>query len=242
MPRKILVEPTEAAVIDRLCSLIEASAKECLSKESTFHLGVSGGSLAKFLCKGLPKISTEWSKWRIMFCDERMVGPDSPDSTWGLYRSQLVPVTELREDQFLLVDTALSPEDAAKKYQADLEAVFGVPPRFDLLLLGAGPDGHTCSLFPGHPLMKEPVAGGRVVAHIEDSPKPPPNRVTLTLPAVNSASRCIFAATGAGKAEMMKLLLGEAESDPPLPARMVEPADGEVVWILDSAAAAKLGE
>jgi len=177
-----------------------------------------------------------------MFCDERMVGPDSPDSTWGLYRSQLVPVTELSEDQFLLVDTALSPEDAAKKYQADLEAVFGVPPRFDLLLLGAGPDGHTCSLFPGHPLIKEPVAGGRVVAHIEDSPKPPPNRVTLTLPAVNSASRCIFAATGAGKAEMMKLLLGEAESDPPLPARMVEPADGEVVWILDSAAAAKLAE
>ena len=58
-----------------------------------------------------------------------------------------------------------------------------------------------------------------MVAHIEDSPKPPPNRVTLTLPAVNSAGRCIFAATGAGKAEMMKLLLGEAESDPPLPAR-----------------------
>ena len=117
-----------------------------------------------------------------------------------------------------LFTPALSPKAAAKQYQAELETLFGTPPRFDLLLLGAGPDGHTCSLFPGHALIQEP-SSGRVVAHIEDSPKPPPNRVTLTLPAVNSAGRCIFAATGAGKAEMMKKLLGTEESDPPLPAR-----------------------
>merc|ERR1719222_68591 len=116
-------------------------------------------------------------------------------------------------------------------------------PALHLLLLGAGPDGHTCSLFPGHPLMEEPApdCGGRIVAHIEDSPKPPPARVTLTLPVVNSADCCVFAAVGEGKAVMMKQLLGEAavKGEDKLPASRVQPTNGDCIWILDAPAASQ---
>jgi len=237
--RRIVVKSTEADVVTELCNIVQQRAKECLSTGGGFHLGVSGGSLAKFLCQGLPSIQTDWARWKIFFCDERLVPADNSDSTWGLYRSQLLSVTPLKEDQFITVNTDLEPSLAAKQYQEQLEKKTGLA--FHLLLLGAGPDGHTCSLFPGHVLMDEtapPV--GRVVAHITDSPKPPPARVTLTLPAVNSAELCVFAATGSGKAAMMKMLLGDQESDPPLPARLVNPLKGEVVWILDSGAAAEL--
>jgi 6-phosphogluconolactonase len=239
--RRILVKTGEAEVVEELCNIIQEKAQESLSKNATFNIGLSGGSMAKFLCQGLPKIETEWSRWRLFFCDERLVPEDSEDSTWGLYKSQLLGVTPLEESQFLQVNTGLSPELAAKDYQDKLVECMGSPPALHLLLLGAGPDGHTCSLFPGHPLLQEaaPAQGGRIVAHIEDSPKPPPARVTLTLPVVNSADSCVFAAVGAGKAVMMKQLLGEAVDDP-LPASRVQPPEGEVVWILDSAAAANL--
>ena len=174
-------EKDEAAVIQSLCSLIESKAAAALNQdpEATFNLGLSGGSLAKFLCQGLPSIQTDWARWRLFFCDERLVGVESSHSTWGLYQSSLVPATPLTAAQFLTVNTSLAPEEAASDYECRLVELTGK--KLDMLLLGAGPDGHTCSLFPGHSLLAEP-AGGRTVAHITDSPKPPPARVTLTLP------------------------------------------------------------
>ena len=92
-------------------------------------------------------------------------------------------MTPLTAEQFLTVDTTLSPAEAAADYQSKLISVAGPQLKLDLLLLGAGPDGHTCSLFPNHPLLAEPPhPEGRIVAEITDSPKPPPERVTLTLP------------------------------------------------------------
>jgi len=242
MTLEIEVKADEAAVIAELCSRIEELAKVCLTKSDSFHLGLSGGSLAKFLCKGLPSIQTDWARWKIFFCDERLVPEDSADSTWGLYKKQLLELVPLKDEQFLRVRTELEPEKAAKDYQDQIEASLGSPPVLHVLLLGAGPDGHTCSLFPGHALMHEPAptAGGRIVASIVDSPKPPPARVTLTMPVVNSAEWCIFAATGAAKSDTMAQLLGPAGQTDPLPARLVNPPRGNVLWILDAAAAEKL--
>jgi len=148
----IIVKRDEAAVVAELCRLVEQEAREAVAATGTFHLGLSGGSLAGFLCKGLPKIETDWSAWRLFFCDERLVAPEDKDSTWGLYRSGLVQETPLTEEQFLVVDTTLPAQEAASDYAGQLACRLGG--RLDLLLLGAGPDGHTCSLFPGHQLLK----------------------------------------------------------------------------------------
>merc|ERR1712216_111509 len=110
-------------------------------------------------------------------------------------------------------------------------------PRFELILLGMGPDGHTCSLFPGHRLLGETL---HLVASIEDSPKPPPKRITLTYPVLNSAKRIAFVAAGASKADVLPLvarplnMLGP--SDTLLPSARVRPSDGELIWFVDDAA------
>lgn len=108
-------------------------------------------------------------------------------------------------------------------------------PVFDLLLLGVGPDGHTCSLFPDHPLLDENVGW---VAYIGDSPKPPPRRITFTLPVVNHAHNIAFVATGEGKQDVLKEIIENSESK--LPSALVKPVTGKLYWFLDDAAATKL--
>lgn len=107
------------------------------------------------------------------------------------------PISATLQYVLVLVD------EAAKDYEEKLHKAFGNDDfEFDLLLLGMGPDGHTCSLFPGHVLLSEKSLK---VAPISDSPKPPPERVTLTYPVINNARNCIFAISGAGKADMIKV-------------------------------------
>jgi 6-phosphogluconolactonase len=113
------------------------------------------------------------------------------------------------------------------------------PQRLDVVLLGVGPDGHTASLFPGHALLAETRVW---VAPIVDSPKPPPARVTLTLPVLSAARRTWFVVTGGGKASMIATVLAQlarAVTDDTLPAARVRPAaaEGELVWLLDAPAA-----
>ena len=143
----------------------------------------------------------------------------------------------------MIPDTSLSPAEAVECYQSRLVSVLGQPLKIDILLLGAGPDGHTCSFFPNHEALSElEPPKGRIIAHITDSPKPPPERITLTLPVINNASCCVFAAVGGSKAEMVAKLLGENEPDnkEDLPARMVKPSNGELYWIIDKSAATNL--
>ena len=111
-------------------------------------------------------------------------------------------------------------------------------PKFDLILLGMGPDGHIASLFPDHALLQE---NSKWVAYIKDSPKPPPERITFTFPVINSSSYIALVATGAGKAFPVHKALGiKSSSSDKLPVEMVSPLDGKLIWFADKEAASKL--
>ncbi|KAJ0171993.1 hypothetical protein K1T71_012756 [Dendrolimus kikuchii] len=225
----------EQELINKLASYIEKISNDAIENQRKFFIGLSGGSVVKYLVESLPKINTKWSEWVLAFCDERVVPEDSDDSTFGTYKRELLPKVTLKEEQFIVIKQGVSAEEAAKDYTEKLRKAFSSDEfKFDLLLLGMGPDGHTCSLFPGHALLNETQLK---VASITDSPKPPPQRVTLTYPVINNARNCIFAISGAGKADMIKRVLKDKED---LPAGRVGPLDGRVHWIVDEAAALHL--
>lgn len=131
-------------------------------------------------------------------------------------------------------------EEVAEDYETQLIQEFAMKdsarfPVFDLIMLGMGPDGHTASLFPGHPLLSEEE---RWVAYITDSPKPPPKRITFTYPVINHAAKVAFVASGAGKQDMLQAILDRPEEG--LPSSRVRPKNpGAVYWFVDDAAAGK---
>ncbi|KAK7094726.1 6-phosphogluconolactonase-like [Littorina saxatilis] len=234
----VKVLESEAAVAQKLCEIVIEKANAAINDRGVFVVGVSGGSAAKFLCSGLPSATTDWTKWRIFFCDERYVPYSDPECTYTIFKDGLVSKVPALANLIYPINTDITVEEAAEDYLKKIRSVLpgNDIPRFDLLVLGMGPDGHTCSLFPGHPLLKET---SKFVAPIKDSPKPPPSRVTLTFPVINNAACAVFASCGAGKADILQRVLEGGDGDP-LPAAMVRPTDGQVIWILDSAAAAKL--
>ncbi|XP_052608517.1 6-phosphogluconolactonase isoform X1 [Peromyscus californicus insignis] len=193
-----------------LAQLVAQRAASCLEgSRGRFALGLSGGSLVSMLARDLPAAAApagpaSLARWTLGFCDERLVPFEHAESTYGLYRTHLLSKLPIPDSQVLTIDPALPVEDAAEDYARKLSQAFqgDAVPVFDLLILGVGPDGHTCSLFPGHPLLQEQE---KIVAPISDSPKPPPQRVTLTLPVLNAAQSVIFVATGEGKAAVLKI-------------------------------------
>lgn len=144
------------------------------------------------------------------------------------------------------INDALSAEGAANDYETclkhlvktniiDISQATGLP-KFDLMLLGMGPDGHVASLFPGHPLVQ---ANKQWVAFIKDSPKPPPERITFTFPVINTSANIALVVAGAGKANVVNVALGNGQSSDLLPVQMVSP-EGELTWFLDKGAASHL--
>lgn len=232
----VIVVKNKDGVIEELGKLIEKTAKDSIENNGIFLIGFSGGSLVGFLTTALPKIKTDFSKWRIFFCDERVVPVSDPESTFGVYKKAFIDsgAVDLNENQFIQIKQGVSAEEAAVDYANKVKQFFPTSdlPQFDMLLLGMGPDGHTCSLFPGHKLL---TVTDKWIASITDSPKPPPSRVTMTFPVVNNAKVCVFATAGKGKADMIKKVLVDKED---LPAAKVQPHSGNLYWIVDEEAAA----
>lgn len=216
-----------------LCSFIKDRYDEAVSSKGSFHIAVSGGSLPKFI-KGLSKrADIEWDRWWVYFCDERYVAPDHPDSNYGALKQLLLNEVSIPVGQILQIDNKVSVTESAALYQSRMEAMCpGMV--LDLALCGMGPDGHTCSLFPGHRLLTE---SAMLIAPIEDSPKPPPQRITMTLPLLSKAAWVAFVVTGSSKVEQV---VASLYSDCPPPAGLVRPRSGNLVWFLDSAAASGL--
>ncbi|KAK6216169.1 hypothetical protein LQW54_003743 [Pestalotiopsis sp. IQ-011] len=238
--------PAVDALASALRAYIVQAQNAGFTRHGAFKVAVSGGSLPKTLAKALlaPAASSEdkidFSKWEIFFADERAVALDHEDSNYFLLKQELLDKipAELGQPTVHPIDTQYlnDTQELADQYEQLLVRSFASRdsvklPIFDLLLLGTGPDGHTCSLFPGHPLLRETSAW---VAPIEDSPKPPPKRVTLTLPVVTHSVKIAFVATGGGKKDIMKEIFEQGNG---LPAALVNEAAGErCSWFVDEPA------
>ena len=178
----------------------------------------------------------DWAGATVWFGDERCVPPDHPDSNYGMAEQALLTRADPRPD-VVRMEGELGPDAAAGAYEAEIRSRLGGEPRWDLLLLGLGPDGHVASLFPGKPEVHERsrLVVGVPVAGME--PQVP--RVSLTLPAIEAARAVVFLVTGDKKADAVRRAFGPSP-DPDLPGAMVRPAAGSLTVVLDEAAAARL--
>ncbi|KAM3259138.1 hypothetical protein ACQJBY_050743 [Aegilops geniculata] len=211
---------------------------------------LSGGSLIYALRKltEAPYLETvDWSKWHVFWVDERVVPKDHEDSNYKLALDGFLSKVPIPSGQVYAINDALSAEGAAEDYETILKQLVknGVLamskttgfPRFDLQLLGMGPDGHIASLFPGHPLVKENT---KWVTHILDSPKPPPQRITFTFPVINSSAYVAMVVTGAGKAGAVQKAISDKKTSDLLPVEMAILDDGEFTWFTDKEAVSML--
>ena len=179
----------------------------------------------------------------VYYADERVVPLDHPDSNHKLCSDELFSKVPIPLENIHPIDPSLLDdiEELADTYEQELIREFAQKdaarfPVFDLILLGMGPDGHTVSLFPGHELLSEE---DRWVAYIEDSPKPPPKRITFTFPVINHATRVAFVVTSSGKADTLETVLDHPEAG--LPSSRVRPRKpGHLYWFVDDAASEKV--
>jgi 6-phosphogluconolactonase len=161
------------------------------------------------------------------------VPPSHPDSNYGRAQALLLEPAKVPPERVYRMEGEFADVFAAADAYASLLArLLGTPPRLDLALLGMGPDGHVCSLFPGHPLLEEEE---RWAAALADAPKPPPRRLTLTLPTLAATRLVVVAAMGAANAEAVRAALHDPASS--LPVALVARRAPRVMFLLDRAAA-----
>lgn len=232
-------EDLQAAAAERVADLAEAIGGE----RGAVLLALSGGStppgVFRRLCAAPLLQRVPWERLSVIWCDERVVPFDSPDSNYLLARETLLDHVPIPSIQVYPVPTYYEPARAAEIYSRQVAALLGAHGgRIDIALLGMGPDGHTASLFPGHPQLDAPP--GTLAVCVPDSPKPPPARVTLTAEALNRAAHAIFLVAGADKAPKVRAALRGPYDPAATPAQLVRPPEGEVTWMLDAAAAAEL--
>lgn len=223
---------------EELANVVIEHQDKALASKTYFEVAISGGSLAKTMAKGLVgKPNVSWKRWRVWLADERIVPLDHEDSNYAVFMKDCVsklpederPVVETLNPTLLQHSAGISSAKFAEDYEHRLVETLGPQPSLDFVFLGMGPDGHTCSLFPEHKLLAE---SSSFVAGIDDSPKPPPRRITLTKPALKLAKQIVFVATGAAKKDAIHRVF--AENDSSLPSEQVnELSESLVLWFVD---------
>jgi 6-phosphogluconolactonase len=173
----------------------------------TFTCGLTGGSAALIFLGALREASVDWSRITLFWGDERAVAPDSSESNYGLAEQMLLKPLGARAPTAMRMQAELPDLAFAARQYSD-----ALPPSLDLLILGVGDDGHVCSLFPGHPALA--IDSARV-AVVEDSPKPPPRRLTLTMSYIIASQQVWIVAVGERKRALLeRAVSGKSRSTP----------------------------
>ncbi len=205
------------------------------------HLALSGGSTPARAYELLAGELEDWRGVELWFADERCVGPEDEESNFRLAKETLIGTAKgLAPEGVHRMLGELGPDEGAERYEAELREHAPAqgadderpakPPALDVIVLGIGPDGHVASLFPGAPTLD--AGEQRLCLGVHDSPKPPPQRITLTLPVLCAAQRCVLLATGASKADAVNAMLGEPSRH--VPASLLR--RGRLSVIVDDAA------
>ncbi|MBC8163562.1 MAG: 6-phosphogluconolactonase [Roseiflexaceae bacterium] len=240
---QVQVLPDAAAVAQEAAQRFVALAQEAVARRGQFSAALAGGSTPKAMYQLLaqPPLREQvpWEHVLLFWSDERFVAPDDAESNFLLAREALLDHIPLPAANAFPVPTiGSSPEAAAMAYAETIAANTGETMVLDLVLLGMGPDGHTASLFPGHPALT--ILPSLDVIAVHHSPKPPPDRISFTLPLINRAANVLVLATGAEKAEAVRQCLRPAAGEAALPAGLVRPRPGTLTWLVDAAAGAAL--
>ncbi|MDE2058973.1 MAG: 6-phosphogluconolactonase [candidate division NC10 bacterium] len=244
----LLVLADQAALAQEAAERVVATAQEAVTRCGRFTVALAGGSTPKRLysllaaepyCTRLP-----WHKTYVFWGDERTVPPEHPDSNFGMARATLLSRVPIPSDQIHRMQAERANLDAAARdYETEIARTFiaqssGEPPVFDLILLGLGTDGHTASLFPYTRALRETIrwVAPNYILELKA------NRLTLTIPIINRAATVLFLVSGTDKAAMLQAVL-EGPPDPErLPAQLIRPVAGRLVWLADQAAASRLGD
>jgi len=243
------ISSDKAALMTQAALRIATWATQAIEARDRFTVVLSGGSTPRELYALLASdefvSKIDWSRADFFWGDERCVPPEHPDSNYRMGREALLDPIRAEPAHVHRMHGEELPERAAAAYEEHLHRFFGIAPggaspRFDIVLLGMGADGHTASLFPGTPALEE-VERWVVPNRAEPSGMP---RLTLTFPVLNEAANVLFLVAGADKAERVKQVLEHTPGARPdagaLPASKIRPTHGQVEWMLDSAAASRL--
>ena len=207
-----------------------------------FCVVISGGSTPRAMFQQLRSPANaqqvNWQKVHLFWGDERCVPADHADSNYHLTRQTLLDFVPIPARNIHRIPGEFEPVAAASAYEGVLKKFFGSEtlPRFDMILLGLGEDGHTASLFPGSPAL---VKNERWVVAVEHDTPPLPlvPRVSLTFPVLNAAKRIVFLVVGQSKAEILaRVIRPPGLGETALPAQLICPLDGTITWLVDQAA------
>ena len=236
---KVEVVADEAALARAAAEQFVAFAAAAVGEHGRFAVALSGGETPqptyRLLATAEFASRIDWSRVHFFWGDERCVPPDHPESNFRMAQESLLSRLLLPAENVHRLRAELTPPEAAQEYARELRIFFAESalPRFDLVLLGLGEDGHTASLFPGTPALHE-TERWVVACYVE---KLAAWRITLTPPALNAAAQIIFLVSGQDKAARLREVWTSPYHPDLLPAQIIRPSDGEVLWLVDAAAA-----
>ena len=241
---EIRVLPTPQELFAAAAEEVVRLANQAVAERGRFAIALSGGSTPKSLYNLLAtnaRSTLPWDHTYFFWSDERHVAPTNPDSNYRMANEAMLSKVPVPAGNIYRVP-AENPDAAAaaEAYEVSIRKFFqlqpGQLPRFDLILLGLGPDGHTASLFPGSAGLEE--KSRLVIANLVEKLKT--HRLTFTLPLINAARCVAFLVSGTDKATVLHSVLEESVPGEQYPAKLVEPSDGNLIWFLDRAAASGL--
>jgi len=247
----VQVSSSKQDLATSLVAMVRDAARTSIADRGAFTLALSGGSLLNLLA-GLAEggsdasSQVDWTKAHVFWVDERHVPLESEDSNAGAAKAAFLDALPIPTEQVHVLDASLSVAQAARQYEGQMLSLpAGILPRtatgfpiLDCVLLGVGPDGHVASLFPNRPELASDAT--EWILPIDNSPKPPPQRITMTLPVLNAGRHVAVVASGAGKAEIVQRVLEVQTLPGALPAQLVRPTEGTLTWFLDRDSAADL--